>query len=94
MKYLTFVVPTSVWVEGGYLDAVYGRHAEVRLEVSTRGRGKRVTVTAPVRIAVDIYKYLRDRSGPQYGDAYARRVAARAAGELRPLLLAEGVEVL
>ncbi|HET9985348.1 MAG TPA: hypothetical protein VFQ38_17235 [Longimicrobiales bacterium] len=94
MKQVTFIVPSSVWIAGGYLDAAYGRHAEVQLQFRQQGRGKQVIVTAPVRIAVDIYKYLRDRAGPQYGDAYARRAAGRAAEGLRPLLLAEGEQLL
>jgi hypothetical protein len=94
MNRIRFVVPASVWVEGGYLDCTYRRHEEVELEVRQRGRGKRVMVTAPLPIATDVYKYLRDRSRPQYGDPYSRRAAARAADELRPLLLAAGIEVL
>lgn len=90
---IRFVVPSSVWVDGGYLDRVYRDNPHVQLDVRQRGRGKQVIVDAPVAAATDIYRYLRDRAAPLYGDPYARRAAARAADELRPLLRAAGVDV-
>lgn len=96
MEQVTFVVPGALWQ--GFLAEAYGEHKQVEWTVHKQGRGTRVVVTAPVRIAKAIHRYLQDRSTLSHSSGvqsmYERYAARDTAKEIRQVLREAGAEVV